>query len=151
MTGLLRLLLVPLLPLLRRQRPHDLADDAQHDLVRPAPDGRQPQVAVQPRHVDVFGEAHPAPELEARVGHLPDLGRQKESMIERAGNSNSRNNIPAKPASLQLQHGRVHRHVLPRQHGVHGRVDRPTEQLHLRLQLSQPVWGWLSGGLNMFC
>ena len=75
MTGhlLLGVLFVPLLaPLLRlRQRPHDLADDAEHDLVHAAPDRHQPQVAVQPRHVDVFGEAHPAPELQARVGHLP--------------------------------------------------------------------------------
>ena len=50
----------------------ELADDAEHDLVHAAPDRHQPQVAVQPRHVDVFGEAHPAPELQARVGHLPD-------------------------------------------------------------------------------
>ena len=49
--------------------------------------------------------------------------------------------LPAESASLQLQHGGMQRHVLARHHGVHGRVDGAAEQLHLSLQLGQPVEG----------
>ena len=59
-------------------------------------------------------------------------------MNKRAALTNSRNLKPAESSRLQLEHGGVQGHVLPRHHGVHGGVDRTAEQLHLCLQLRQP-------------
>ena len=52
------------------QGAHVLAYDLQHDLVGPAADGGEPHVSVHPADQHVVGEAHPAPELQAGVGHL---------------------------------------------------------------------------------
>ena len=67
----LLLLLRNSVALLLRKRSHELADDAQHDLVGPSSYGPQPQVPVQPRDVDVVRESHTAPKLEAGIGNFP--------------------------------------------------------------------------------
>ena len=82
----------------RRQGAHELADDAEHDLVGAPADGPQPQVPfgilshinhmeciqfsmqasspVQPRDVVLAREPHAAPELQARVGDFSEVTRQ---------------------------------------------------------------------------
>ena len=40
-----------------------LSNDAEHNLVRPAADAPQPEVAVEAADQDVLSEAHPAPVL----------------------------------------------------------------------------------------
>ena len=73
-SGLLQLnllLIVLLSPLLRRQRPHELTNNSQHDFVGSSSDGPQPQVSIQPRDIVFARESHAAPKLEARIGDLP--------------------------------------------------------------------------------